>query len=213
MEQKKNNDVEYLIEGLWILEYESGLCLFEEIYKDFTKEGMSTDLITGFLSALLNFANETFSDAILHIQLANRKIIFQTSKHVLLVVAVSAKAPADDAEIKFTIRKIAKIFNKKFQSIFKKGKWSGKVSVFSSFSDNLKQIVKKEPLALKFLTVEQAIDKYKDQMLKKTQEYSKKIQEFQKTQRNMTTDYLKKAREYSLLSKKEKRRKKLDEKN
>ena len=213
MEQKKNKEVEYLIEGLWILEYESGLCLFEEIYKDFTKEGMSTDLITGFLSALLNFANETFSDAILHIQLSNRKILFELTKYILFVIAVNAKSSVTDGEIKFTIRKIAKIFNKKFQSVFKKGKWSGNVSIFNSFSDDLKQIVKKEPLALKFLTVEQAIDKYKDHLVKKTQKYSKKIQELQKNQMSKTKDYLKEAREHELLSKKEKRRKKLEEKN
>ena len=69
--------------------------------------------------------------------------------------------------------------------------------------------MKKEPLTLKFLTVEQAINKYQKQMLKTTQGYSKKIQDFQKTQTNMTKDYMKEAREHMLLRKKEKRKKKL----
>lgn len=72
--------------------------------------------------------------------------------------------------------------------------------------------MKKEPLTLKFLTVEQAISKYQKQMLKTTQGYSKKIQEFQKTQMNVTKDYLKEARELMLLSKREKRKKKIEEK-
>lgn len=201
--------VEYLIEGLWILENLSGICLFEEIYSDFTKEGISTDLITSFLSALLSFANETFTDSIRHIQLSSRKILFELTKNVLFVAAVNAKAPAADAEIKYAIRKIAKVFNKKFKSSFKDGSCGGKVSVFNSFSDDLRKIVKKEPLTLKFLTVEQAINKYQKQMLKTTQGYSKKIQDFQKTQTNMTKDYMKEAREHMLLRKKEKRKKKL----
>lgn len=208
----ENNKAEYLIEGLWILENLSGICLFEEIYSDFTKEGISTDLITSFLSALLSFANEAFTDAIQHIQLSNRKILFELTKNVLFVAIVSAKIPATDTEIKYAIRKIAKVFNKKFKSSFKDGSSGGKVSVFNSFSDDLRKIVKKEPLTLKFLTVEQAISKYQNQMLKTTQGYSKRIQDFQKTQMNMTKDYMKQAREQMLLSKKEKRKKKLEEK-
>lgn len=209
----ENNKAEYLIEGLWILENLSGICLFEEIYNDFTKEGISTDLITSFLSALLGFVNEAFTDAIQHIQLSSRKILFKLTKHVLFVVAINAKASATDAEIKYTIRKIAKVFNKKFKSSFKNGSSGGKVSVFNSFSDDLRKIVKNEPLTLKFLTVEQAISEYQKKMLKTTQGYSKKIQEFQKTQMNVTKDYLKEAREHMLLSKKEKRKKKLEDKN
>jgi len=209
----ENNKAEYLIEGLWILENLSGICLFEEIYNDFTKEGISTDLITSFLSALLGFVNEAFTDAIQHIQLSNRKILFELTKNVLFVVAINAKASATDAEIKYAIRKIAKVFNKKFKSSFKDGSSGGKVSVFNSFSDDLRKIVKKEPLTLKFLTVEQAISEYQKQMLKTTQGYSKKIQEFQKTQMNVTKDYKKQAREHMLLSKKEKRKKKLEDKN
>lgn len=206
----ENNKAEYLIEGLWILENLSGICLFEEIYSDFTKEGISTDLITSFLSALLSFANEAFTDAVQHIQLSNRKILFELTKQVLFVVAINAKASVTDAEIKYAIRKIAKVFNKKFKSSFKDGSCGGKVSVFNSFSGDLRKIVKKEPLTLKFLTVEQAISKYQKQMLKTTQGYSKKIQDFQKTQMNMTKDYMKQAREQMLLSKKEKRKKKLE---
>ncbi len=209
----ENNKAEYLIEGLWILENLSGICLFEEIYSDFTKEGISTDLITSFLSALLGFVNEAFTDAIQHIQLSSRKILFELTKNVLFVVAINAKASATDAEIKYAIRKIAKVFNKKFKSSFKNGSSGGKVSVFNSFSDDLRKIVKKEPLTLKFLTVEQAISEYQKKMLKTTQGYSKKIQEFQKTQMNVTKDYLKEAREHMLLSKKEKRKKKLEDKN
>ncbi|GAH35568.1 unnamed protein product, partial [marine sediment metagenome] len=191
----------------------SGICLFEEIYNDFTKEGISTDLITSFLSALLSFANEAFTDAIQHIQLSSRKILFELTKNVLFVAIVSAKTPVTDAEIKYTIRKIAKVFNKKFKSSFKDGSSGGKVSVFNSFSDDLRKIVKKEPLTLKFLTVEQAISEYQKQMLKTTQGYSKRIQEFQKTQMNVTKDYLEEAREHMLLSKREKRKKKLEDKS
>jgi len=50
-------------------------------------------------------------------------------------------------------------------------------------------------------------------VFKVTQGYSKTIQEFQKKQFLMTQDYMKKAREHMLLSKKEKKEKKIKKKN
>ena len=95
-----NIDDKFFIESLWVLENMSGICVFEENYVDFTNEGMSTDLIGSFLSALLTFADETFTDEIQHVQFANRKIIFEFSKYLLFIVAVNEKAPLSDFQIK-----------------------------------------------------------------------------------------------------------------
>ena len=77
----------FMIESLWILDNESGICIFEENYTDITKEGTSTDLISAFLSAILSFANETFTDEIKHIQFSNHRILFEFSNSFLFVIS------------------------------------------------------------------------------------------------------------------------------
>jgi hypothetical protein len=145
-----NIDDSFLIESVWILEKNSGICLFEENYIDFMNEGMTIDLIGSFLSALLTFADETFADEIQHVQFSNRKIIFEFSKHLLFIVAVNDKTKLSDVQIKRKIDQIAMAFNAKYLHIFarKKG-WGGNINQFEPFTEDLKKIVKKEPSTTK----------------------------------------------------------------
>ena len=68
---------EFLIDGLWILEIESGSCLFEENYKKWSVQ--DTQLISSFLTAIRSFTKEAFSEDIEFIQFKTRKIIFEIS--------------------------------------------------------------------------------------------------------------------------------------
>lgn len=149
MEKKEN--LMTRIESLWILEASSGICIFEENYVDFTKEGISSDLVASFLSALLSFAGEAFTDEIQHVKFSNRKIIFKFTEHVLFVISVSDKVSAEDVQIQRINNKIANRFIDKFQSIFKNDYWSNNVSQFNDFSEDLRKIVEKEPLKEKFI--------------------------------------------------------------
>lgn len=150
MTQNSVQGIEFLIQGLFILEKESGICVFEQNYVDITKDGMPTDLISSFLSAILSFAGETFTDEIQHIQFSNRKIIFEFSEHVLFVVIVSDAAPATDAQIKRIIRRIAEKFNAKYTPHFETSSYMN-VEIFNGFSEDLYEIVKREPLSLKIM--------------------------------------------------------------
>ena len=80
---------DFLIDGCWVLRTYSGVCLVEEIYTDFKKEGISRDLITGFLSAIVAFADEAFKDELQSIKFANHKILLRLTKSVIFVVAFS----------------------------------------------------------------------------------------------------------------------------
>ncbi len=174
---------ETLIESLWILEKESGICIFEEYYVDFTREGIETDLIASFLSALLSFADEAFEDAIEHIKFSNRKIVFEFSECVLFVVSVNDDAPATDYQIKKAIEQIAKKFNEKYCNVLEHGKWGGNVELFSNFSQDLKVIVMKEPLSIKLLQlldfkehfkkVESFVNKHKEIAMKRKERIEK----------------------------------------
>ncbi len=144
---------DFLIDGLWVLDYNSGICIFEENYRDWSTD-LSTDLISSFLTAILSFANEAFIDAIQFIQFANHKIIFEFNEYALFVIAVS-NSNISEEQLKATIEKVATKFIKKFHVIFKNGKLKGNIKQFDEFSEELKKIVKKEPLSKKLITTEQ----------------------------------------------------------
>jgi len=170
---QENIENAFLIESLWILENLSGICVFEENYVDFTSEGVSTDLIGSFISALLTFAGEAFTDEIQHIQFSNRKIIFEFSEYLLFIVAVNAKTPLADFLIKKKIDQIARAFNAKYQPVFAKDRgWGGNISQFEPFTEDLKKIVKREPLTTKIL---QLFD-FKDNIKKLEGIFDKQVQ-------------------------------------
>ncbi len=173
MIQDNIDDESFLIESLWILENLSGICVFEENYVDFTSEGVSTDLIGSFISALLTFAGEAFADEIQHVQFSNRKIIFEFSEYLLFIVAVNINAPLSDGQIKKKIVQISRAFNLKYQHLFDQERgWNGNISQFEEFTEDLKIIVKREPLKTKIL---QLFD-YKDSIKKLEGFFDKQVQ-------------------------------------
>ena len=144
-------DTEFFIDSLWILERSSGLCIFEENYVDFTKNGITSDLIASFLSALLSFAGETFTDEIQYIKFSNRKIFFHFSDYVLFVIAINNKNTDNIIQTEWIKKEIAERFKNKYQSVFKHDNWSNNISMFNGFSTILKNLVKKEPIKEKFV--------------------------------------------------------------
>ena len=146
--EKKNP--EFLIESLWVLENASRICIFEQNYVDFTKDGMSTDMVSSFLAAILTFADETFTDEIQFIKFSNRKMLFRFSKYLLFVIAISDKDENRSNRIKELCNNIVNQFNEKYEQIFENNQWNGNTSIFDDFSEDLKEIVKKEPLKIKF---------------------------------------------------------------
>jgi hypothetical protein len=159
---------DFLIESLWVLENRSKLCVFEENYSDFMKDGISTDMIGSFLAALLTFAKESFTDEIQFIKFSNRKIVFKFSKHLLFVIAFSDKDINRDHQIKEISNEIVNRFNEKFDLFFENNSWNGNTTLFESFSEDLKEIVKREPLKIKLFDI---LD---------LKEYFKKVENFLK---------------------------------
>ncbi len=146
---KRENDL--LIEGLWILEKSSGICIFEENYLDFTKGNVSSEMVGSFLATILTFAGEAFTGELQHIKFSNRKILFKFSENVLFIIAINDRNSDNSIEIDKIYDEIANKFNEKFQFVFKNGDWNGNTNIFNNFADDLKKIVKKEPIKVKFL--------------------------------------------------------------
>lgn len=167
MMEEKNP--EFLIESLWVLENNSRICVFEQNYVDFTKDGMSTDMVSSFLAAILTFADETFTDEIQFIKFSNRRMLFRFSKYFLFVIAISDKDENRSNHIRQICNNIVNKFNEKYEHIFEKNQWNGSISIFDDFCEDLKEIVKKEPLKIKFFD----FFDFKEQF-KKVENYLKK---------------------------------------
>ncbi|MHA1293463.1 MAG: hypothetical protein ACTSQJ_12435 [Promethearchaeota archaeon] len=163
---------DFLVDGIWILKTYSGVCLFEENYVDFKKEGISKDLITGFLAAILHFTEEAFKDEIEYIKFKNHKIIFKFCQNILFVIAVRDQEPLIDAEIYKTIDIIVEKFNNRFQNKLQHDIWNGAVKIFDIFSNDIKDIVKRHPLKIKLLK-QKRIERFR----KKEEERRKRIKE------------------------------------
>ncbi len=163
---------EPLIENLWIIEKNSGILLFEQNYKDFTKEGISVDLVTSFLSAILNFIDEAFTDEIQFIQFSSRKILFEFTPHVLVVTIVNNKEFSDGAKVKQVINEISSKFYENFQHVFEGYGFDGKVARFRIFSEELKKIVKGAPLSIRLIKLEKIKrnKRYRDERRKRRRE-------------------------------------------
>ena len=144
---------DFIIDGIWILENDTGICLFEQIYKDFTKKGVSTDLITSFLVALLYFADEAFIDEIQFIKFSKYKIVFEYSDYVFYVIAINDNVEFSQKVVKKKITEIKERFKKNFTKYFE-GNWDKNISIFNSFSKDLAQIVKQKPLKIKLIKQE-----------------------------------------------------------
>lgn len=172
---------EFLIDGIWILDIDSGLCLFEENYVDFKKEGISRDLITGFLSAIINFIGEAFNDKLQFIMFSNHKILFKFYLNKLLfVVAINTYVtnnPEINSHVIGCIDDISERFYEKFHSRFENGGWDGYMRGFKAFSHDLRDIIKRKPLSIKLLTLEKIKRKKrkKEERRKQRREYSSKF--------------------------------------
>ncbi len=158
---------DFLIDGCWILRTYSGICLVEEIYADFKRDGVSRDLITGFLSAIVSFATEAFNDKLEYIKFANHRIILRFTEEVIFVIALSIENIAISESVKATIKaqindiinEIILRFTDKYSKFLTDDVWDGSVKMFNSFSEDLKSIVKREPLTLKLIMLEKTLRK------------------------------------------------------
>ncbi len=139
---------DFLIDGLWILDVESGSCLFEENYKKWSKQ--DTQLISSFLTAIRSFTKEAFSEDIEFIQFKTRKIIFEISNKILFIIAVS-NSDLDEEILKITIKELINQFNAKFYSILIKKKFMYEFKKFKSFSDDLRYIIDRKPVKIRLI--------------------------------------------------------------
>lgn len=132
----------YIIEGLWILERSSGLCIFERMYENIINSEVSRDLICGFFSAISNISRLSFSDDIQYIKLYKKKIVFESSNDLIFVLIVR-----EDLLTDYQVKNIAIKISKKFNSLFHFNYecWNGDIEKYDKFTEVVDSIVKEIP--------------------------------------------------------------------
>ena len=168
---------DFLIHSLWILNSDSGVCLFEQLYRDITTEQIHSDLIVGFFSALLSFAQESFAKEIKHITMQDLRFFFDSDNYYIYIATTSDDIKVSNEKVKKILVAIKEKFGEKYKSIMEKG-WDGNIAQFRDFSEDLREIVKQEPTRLKL--VFSLIDKQREYMREKRKQFRKKFDRFLK---------------------------------
>lgn len=130
-----------VIDCLWILDKDSGLCIFEREYKSTKELAICSNLISGFLNAISTFIDETFSEGIEVMNLSNRKIYFNYTEELMFVVLFSSSFKASMNQFDNIMNKIIKNFYRRFGEAFTETFWCSKPYIFKSFEEELDSII------------------------------------------------------------------------
>lgn len=126
-------------ENLWIIERNSGICIFNKNIKCLKKKHLSIDLICGFLSAISMLASEAFAEDIKYIKLSNSKLYFKYTTNFLFILSIQNENRFNSHKIKTLINDISDLFvfyyDKDFES------WDRDIRQFKAFSKYLANIV------------------------------------------------------------------------
>lgn len=136
---KNSKPQNILIESFWVLERTSGICLFEENLEKDATNGISIDLICGFLSAISVIAVEAFEEDIKYIELSRRKLFFKNTDNFVFITSIKNQKRLNHQKVKNLIDQISNEFIAKFDINFER--WDRNVYHFQPFSEDLKSIL------------------------------------------------------------------------
>jgi len=136
---KKYRNGKILIESIWILEKQSGICIFEENYNAIKNQKVSIDLICGFLSAISLLAVETFDELINCIELSKRKVYFKSTSNFVFIFTILKKKGFNNKKLIDLINFISNEFTNQFNTDFER--WDGNICRFEPFSEKLDSIL------------------------------------------------------------------------
>jgi len=106
-----------LLENLWVLEKQSGICLFEKSFVENQSEKISVDLASAFLTAISSFVDETFSDGIQSIDFQKRKIHFRFRGRLLFIFIFSKSVKSAHRAKEKLMNRIIDKFYEQYQHI------------------------------------------------------------------------------------------------
>ncbi len=133
---------------LWILNRESGICLFEQGFRSEEEKATATqldsDLFTGFVSAIFSFSRVISGSSIDKMVLDDGVLYYRTSE--LIVIVILAEKTQSVAKIKQLLTEIELEFLQDYRSALEMNLGED-TAIFKPFGDKIQQIVKK-PIVL-----------------------------------------------------------------
>ncbi len=157
------------IKHLWIIARDAGVCIFESALGELKKE-IDGDLIAGFFTAMLQFAQEVSASDVKSIKLGDADLLFSLSDYVVCVLWVDDVSLINPGAKVLT--EIEAKFYSKYRPVFE-ANWTGNVSIFEDFAGDVEQVTNQRPLGKlstflgkPFLIqdIRQKIEKNKDQV-------------------------------------------------
>ena len=128
------------IYNLWLLDRNSGICLFEQNFHEWPGKDKS-DLVAGFLYAILNISKELAEDIVSYIQLKDKYRISYRLSESLIFVVISLKV--DQGWISAVLERIEHKFEEIFPDFCKK-RFLGDINIFKSFAKETEKILEIE---------------------------------------------------------------------
>ncbi|MGQ4832967.1 MAG: hypothetical protein ACP6IS_03580 [Candidatus Asgardarchaeia archaeon] len=142
-----------MILNLYII-HESGVCIFK---REYTKETeIDEQLISGFLMAVRNFAQQTFLDGLQRIQLASgRTLVYGYNKDFGILAAALADRKDNPILAERIVNQIVDIFIKKYRSFLKP--LNPNVDLYEDFKKDLDNFIMKKIRSRDVITTTAAI--------------------------------------------------------
>ena len=144
-----------MIYNIWIID-SSGLCIFYRSYG-----GVKTDphLISGFFTAIYNFAREVGGDRLETISMQDTAFTFLVSKNILFVVASDDKTGNEGKELLKVIEKeFFKRFERKLVLFSDMLRETPEVLAFQHFVDSLVEKINAKPTVLLEIKLEKELE-------------------------------------------------------
>ena len=127
----------HLINGIWIIKKEMGICLFNKTYGG---KKLDPQLFSGFLSGIYTFSSQiTESGGLEIMELEDIRLLYGTVSDLLFIIAATKDEDVDLVRNKIT--EISKVFLGKYSQYLVD--WDCNTAVFDPFERDLDQIIKK----------------------------------------------------------------------
>ncbi len=172
------------LKHLWIIARDAGVCIFEASLGELKKE-IDGDLIAGFFTAMLQFAQEVSESDVKSIKLGEADLLFSSSDYVVCVLWVEDVSVINPGAKILT--ELESKFYSKYRPVFE-ANWTGNVTLFEDFAADVEQITTQKPLAklsAKFLgkpfllkDIRQKLEKNRDQVKEFIANQKGQIREF-----------------------------------
>ncbi len=128
------------VHSLWILERQTGICLFEQTFEGSSNK-VDADLIGGFLSAITKFCEELVGEEIRLIETPSMRILYHGAEKFIMVVLVENSVNIAVAES--MLNEISSLFTQKYARYLETGQLSN-VAVFNDFTSEIEKRVERK---------------------------------------------------------------------